>query len=40
MFLYASKTAAFSGELGAYAFTGSFTALGTWKNPFGILLFF
>ncbi|OOG78707.1 hypothetical protein B0E44_00385, partial [Flavobacterium sp. A45] len=36
--LYADKTAAFSGELGAYPFTGSFTAVGTLKNPFSISL--
>jgi hypothetical protein len=36
--LYAARTAAFSGELGAYDLTGSFTAFGTLKNPFNIVI--
>jgi hypothetical protein len=38
IFWYAASTAAFSGELGVYAFTGSLTALGTLKNPLGMVL--
>jgi hypothetical protein len=37
--LYAASTATFSGEFGAYDFTGSFTAFGTLKNPFSILFY-
>ena len=40
MALYVSATFALSGEPGTYDFTGSFTAFGTLKNPFNMVLNF
>jgi hypothetical protein len=40
MALYVSATFVRSGVPGAYDFTGSFTALGTLKNPFNMVWYF
>ena len=37
--LYSANSSVRSGLPGAYAFTGSFTAMGTSKNPFPMIFF-